>query len=137
MLQAPEPNAADSHNRAIVVVRCIDTGLALALQALLIQNALRSCLFQPPNRPSGCRCLPRSNSGHDDECPTRTQPKVLTRREREVLQPTAAGASTDAIADSPGVSRATARNHIHEMPKKLDARRRVEAVALARRNGLL
>lgn len=91
----------------------------------------------------GTRRLPdggpdgRPNSSDDDERQTRALAKALTSREHEVLQLLAAGASTDAIADTLVVSRATARNHIHNMLNKLDAHTRIEAVALAWRVGLL
>ena len=79
----------------------------------------------------------RRHWGDGDERPTKSQPEKLTPREHEVLQLLAAGASTTAIADTLVVSRATARNHIHNMLNKLNAHTRIEAVALARRNGLL
>jgi PAS domain S-box-containing protein len=61
----------------------------------------------------------------------------LTRREREVLRLLAAGTSTEAIATKLGISPATARNHITNILTKLGAHSRLEAVALALRNGLI
>jgi DNA-binding NarL/FixJ family response regulator len=51
----------------------------------------------------------------------------LTRREREVLQLLASGASTKAIASRLGLTPATARNHIHNIFAKLGVRSRLEA----------
>jgi len=61
----------------------------------------------------------------------------LTRREQEVLRLLAEGATTQAIADRLHVSRATVRNHAQNIFAKLGAHSRLEAVALARRLGVL
>jgi DNA-binding NarL/FixJ family response regulator len=61
----------------------------------------------------------------------------LTGRERETLLLLAAGASTVEISDQLGVARNTARNHVQRVLEKLGARSKLEAVAIARREGLL
>ncbi|MBF8185112.1 response regulator transcription factor [Nonomuraea sp. K274] len=62
---------------------------------------------------------------------------ALTARERETLLLLAEGASTDEISERLGVARNTARNHVQHVLEKLGARSKLEAVALARRDGLL
>jgi PAS domain S-box-containing protein len=61
----------------------------------------------------------------------------LTRREREVLQLAAAGQTAPAIAKTLVVSIGTARTHLRNAYKKLDAHDRAAAVAKALRLGLI
>ncbi len=61
----------------------------------------------------------------------------LTPRQDAVLHLLAAGRSTDEIGDELGLARATVRNHVQAVLRRLGARSRVEAVALARERGLL
>ncbi|MFI5613672.1 response regulator transcription factor [Amycolatopsis sp. NPDC051903] len=62
---------------------------------------------------------------------------TLTAREQETLQLLAEGASTEEIGVRLGVTRNTTRNHVQRVLEKLGARSKLEAVALARREGLL
>jgi DNA-binding NarL/FixJ family response regulator len=62
---------------------------------------------------------------------------TLTRRERETLLLLAEGDSTEDISERLGVARNTARNHVQRVLEKLGARSKLEAVAIARREGLL
>lgn len=62
---------------------------------------------------------------------------ALTARERETLLLLAEGVSTDELSDRLGVARNTARNHVQHVLEKLGARSKLEAVAFARRDGLL
>ncbi len=64
-------------------------------------------------------------------------PATLTDREHEVLRMLADGASTRRIAERLFISVNTARNHVQRVIRKLDAHSRLEAVAIARRAGLL
>jgi PAS domain S-box-containing protein len=59
----------------------------------------------------------------------------LTPREREVLHLLAEGVDARGIADQLYVSPATVRNHIQHILRKLEVHSRVEAVALALRQG--
>jgi DNA-binding NarL/FixJ family response regulator len=68
---------------------------------------------------------------------TRTAGGALTGRERETLLLLAEGVSTDEISERLGVARNTARNHVQRVLEKLGARSKLEAVAIARREGLL
>jgi DNA-binding NarL/FixJ family response regulator len=62
---------------------------------------------------------------------------VLTGRELETLALLGDGASTEEISQRLGVARNTARNHVQRVLEKLGARSKLEAVAIARREGLL
>jgi DNA-binding NarL/FixJ family response regulator len=68
----------------------------------------------------------------------RQQPKFdLTTREIEILERLAAGCPTDAIASDLHVALNTVRNHIANVLTKLGAHSRLEAVAIAVREGLI
>lgn len=60
-------------------------------------------------------------------------PSVLSNREREILQLIAAGYSTKSIAAQLHISEHTVAEHAHTILKKLDAKNRAEAVAIALR----
>ena len=62
---------------------------------------------------------------------------ALTRREAQVLRLMAAGMATDKIASELGISVHTVRNHVRHLRRKLDAKTKLEAVAIAFRQGLL
>jgi DNA-binding CsgD family transcriptional regulator len=61
----------------------------------------------------------------------------LTARQTEVLQLLAGGASTSQIQDTLQLSRETVRNHVRHLLRALGAYTRREAVAVARRSGLI
>jgi two-component system response regulator DevR len=61
----------------------------------------------------------------------------LTRRELDVLELMAAGLSNQAIGDRLFVSVHTIRNHVQNILYKLSAHSKLEAVAIATREGLL
>ena len=61
----------------------------------------------------------------------------LTPRQSEVLRMLAAGCSTAQIAEMMNLSIETVRNHIRAVLRKLGAHSRLEAVAIARKRGLL
>ncbi len=61
----------------------------------------------------------------------------LTGRQFEVLQLMAEGCATDDLAARLYVSRNTVRTHVQQVFRKLGARSRLEAVAIARRSGVL
>lgn len=64
-------------------------------------------------------------------------PPMLTERELHVLRLLASGAATADIAASLFLSTHTVRNHVRSVLAKLGAHSRLEAVAIARRDGLL
>jgi PAS domain S-box-containing protein len=61
----------------------------------------------------------------------------LTPREHEVLLHLSAGCSTAQMADLMGISVETVRNHVRRLLRALGVHSRLEAVALARREGLV
>jgi DNA-binding CsgD family transcriptional regulator len=61
----------------------------------------------------------------------------LSRRERETLTLLAAGYSTPQMAQQMNITTETVRNHVKGLLRGLDASSRVEAVAKARRMGLV
>jgi DNA-binding CsgD family transcriptional regulator len=61
----------------------------------------------------------------------------LTPRERQTLLLLAAGSSTRQMAELMGIAIHTVRNHVKSLCRRLEARSRIEAVAKARRAGLL
>lgn len=61
----------------------------------------------------------------------------LTPRQRQVLELLASGHGTTEVAHELGVSTVTARNHIGVCLRKLNSHSRIEAVAAARRLGLV
>jgi two-component system nitrate/nitrite response regulator NarL len=61
----------------------------------------------------------------------------LTRREREVLQLLACGATSEEIAARLGVQANTARKHVQNVLTKLQVHSRLEAVAVAIRRGIV
>jgi DNA-binding NarL/FixJ family response regulator len=70
---------------------------------------------------------------------TAPRPKAdnrLTPRQREVLAHLANGHSTDQIAAELHLSRETVRNHVRHVLRRLGASSRLEAVAIARRDGI-
>lgn len=67
----------------------------------------------------------------------RTPSATLTARERQTLGHLADGATTTEMADRLGISHNTVRNHVQRVLEKLGARSKLEAVAIARREGLL
>lgn len=69
--------------------------------------------------------------------PASERPPRLSPRERETLALLAAGHSTAEIAEQMAISKETVRNHIKRVLSGLDANSRVEAVAKARRAGLV
>jgi LuxR family transcriptional regulator, maltose regulon positive regulatory protein len=61
----------------------------------------------------------------------------LSERELEVLRMIASGANNQAIAERFVITVGTVKSHIHHIFGKLDARNRTDAVARARKNGLI
>jgi LuxR family maltose regulon positive regulatory protein len=63
--------------------------------------------------------------------------ELLTRKELQVLRLAAEGMSNDALAERLFVAETTVRTHLRNINVKLDTRSRVEAVAVARKLGLI
>jgi two-component system response regulator DevR len=77
------------------------------------------------------RLLPRLHRGRGAVQP------ALTEREREVLALVAEGRTNAAIAEELTVSVHTIRNHVANLSAKLGATSKLEALAIAVRDGLL
>ena len=75
---------------------------------------------RPPSEPNGPEAQPQ-----------------LTDRQREVLDLIASGQSTSEIAENLTLSTETVRNHLRGVFRELHAHTRLEAIATARRYGLL
>ena len=67
----------------------------------------------------------------------REEPRVVTRREEEVLQLIADGCSTPEVAEQLYISQKTVKNHLASIYQKLDARDRTQAVLQAVRMGIV
>jgi len=61
---------------------------------------------------------------------------TLTRRERQVIEAIARGATTARIARELGISSATVQTHVKNILRKLDVHSKVEAVGVAWRGGV-
>ena len=73
----------------------------------------------------------------DTPPPTRARSVELTPRQLDVLRYVAAGHSTDAIAESLGISTETVRNHIRHLMGRLDVHTRLAAVIRGHELGLV
>lgn len=62
---------------------------------------------------------------------------TLTRREREILRKVERGTTNQAIATELTVSLSTVRSHVQSILKKLGAHSKLEAVSIAREQGVL
>jgi len=69
--------------------------------------------------------------------PSLAKDNPLTKREHEIVKLLANGDAPKAVAARLGVSRATVRNHIQNVLRKLDVHGQVEAVSVAFRSGWL
>lgn len=98
--------------------------LASSLGAAPLLADLDAARTSAPPGPAGHRAAPAAG-------------EALTAREREVLELVAAGRSNRQIADQLFISAKTVSVHVSNLLAKLGAARRTEAVALARRRGLL
>jgi DNA-binding CsgD family transcriptional regulator len=73
-----------------------------------------------------------------DTTPAREHPGYhLTPRQREILAHLVQGHSTDQIAAALGIAPDTVRNHVRGLLRALDVHSRLEAVAVAMRDGLV
>ena len=62
---------------------------------------------------------------------------LLSKRETEILQKVAYGATTKVVADELGISPHTVKTHLERIFEKLGANDRAQAVAIAIRKGLV
>jgi DNA-binding NarL/FixJ family response regulator len=83
------------------------------------------------------RLLARQREARRTEAERERLNEELTSREREVLDMMAAGLDNYDIAEQLGIGYGTVRSHVRGVLEKLGARSRLQAVALARENGLI
>lgn len=105
--------------KAGAVARCGLSSTALHHDGLVV--GLFGVITRPPSRVH----------------PPPTQPGRLTPRQLEVLQLLAGGAETDEMAALLHLSRETIRNHVQAILRRLEAKNRMEAVAIAHRDALV
>jgi DNA-binding CsgD family transcriptional regulator len=108
-------------------------GAALAVDCLGVANALpgRHLFAWIPSH------WPADELGDPAVQRAPAAPAGLSRREREVLELLADGASLDDIAGELSISATTAKTHVRNAARRLGARHRAHAVALAFRAGEL
>ena len=95
---------------------------------LLVQGSDRT--FSGRAR-SGARARGADRQERDSNVQTTIRSEALSERELGVLEELAIGTSTEDIADKFHVSPHTVRTHIKNILRKLDARTRAHAVAIA------
>jgi DNA-binding NarL/FixJ family response regulator len=83
------------------------------------------------------RLLARQREARRSEAQREKLAEELTARERDVLHMMASGLDNYDIADKLGIGYGTVRSHVRGVLEKLGARSRLQAVALARENGLI
>jgi DNA-binding CsgD family transcriptional regulator len=99
--------------------------------------------LQRNGRPNGQTLLPEpargawSWSDPDDRSSASSPARVLSDRAFELLDLVAIGQSNQKIARALSISEGTVKKHLSNVLAKLDAENRTEAVALARRRGML
>ena len=111
------------------LVAIVFSAVGLALGRKLARPRERVIVQQIPVAPSGVQPFTP-----DPECVRRLG---ITPRELEILQAIAAGLSTREIAARLFVSENTVKTHAGRVYEKLGARRRTEAVHIARQEGLI
>jgi DNA-binding NarL/FixJ family response regulator len=114
MAAAGDPSAGEQADQARTVAQ------ALGAQSLLLE----------------ARQLAGGNGAQSDR-PAPTTAEALTPRERDVLALVATGRSNREIAAQLFISPKTVSVHISRVLDKLDATSRTEAVAIARRRGVI
>ncbi|MEO8297336.1 MAG: LuxR C-terminal-related transcriptional regulator [Burkholderiales bacterium] len=106
----------------------LQEGAGGAAPLAFIDRLLRD---QPARPQQADAAAPSMHSG-----PTATS-DLLTRKEIQVLRLAAEGLSNDELADRLFVAETTVRTHLRNINVKLDVRNRMEAIAVARRAGLI
>ena len=98
-----------------------------------VQVEISSCPLREGGRIVGVFGVVR----HREEMPAPNPHPHLTPRQNEVLHLLAHGRSTAQIAEELHLSTDTVRNHVRRMLRALGAHSRIEALAVAHREGLL
>jgi two-component system nitrate/nitrite response regulator NarL len=104
---------------------------------IAVESAVRGELYCPPRvaftllRRVGAMALGRKNEGEEEHSPI----NALTQREVEILQLVDQGMSNKQIARQLGIEVATAKNHVHNILRKLHVHRRINASTWYRQGG--
>jgi DNA-binding NarL/FixJ family response regulator len=142
-LLASVPDACVLVVRSKVTHRFAERALAAGAAAVIdrsaqfavLEHAVRACArgeMSAINR----NLLPGAFGSSDPDAEAHSSTELIAR-EREVLTLLDAGLDAARIAEQLMISRNTARNHIQRVLVKLGAHSKLEAVAIARREGLL
>jgi DNA-binding NarL/FixJ family response regulator len=106
---------------------------------IAVESAVRGELYCPPRvaftllRRVGAIALGSATAQQAEGAPSPVHD--LTGREREILQLVAQGMSNKQIARQLGIEVATAKNHVHNILRKLHVHRRIEASDWYRQGG--
>jgi DNA-binding CsgD family transcriptional regulator len=120
---------SDPDGGAIATILEFADRILPALQ--LVGNPSWQAMLPEPSRDE------RGWSDPANRLPTPARQRPLSDREFEVLDLVAIGLSNQKIARTLSISEGTVKKHLSNVLAKLDAENRTEAVALARRRGML
>jgi DNA-binding NarL/FixJ family response regulator len=81
--------------------------------------------------------IEEARMGEPAPAPGEPKAPALSKREREILQKVADGATTRQVATDLGISPHTVKTHLERIFEKLGANDRAQAVAIAIRSGLV
>lgn len=109
-------------------LRCSDSCM------VVVGASSQSCLLHVLRPVEG---LVQIGAGAVADRKTGAAPAPLSARQRQILRLLAEGRETGEISELLGISASTTRNHIHAVLTRLQVHSRLQAIALARRIGLL
>jgi DNA-binding CsgD family transcriptional regulator len=81
--------------------------------------------------------IEEARMGDSGSAPGEQKSPALSKREREILQKVADGATTRQVASDLGISPHTVKTHLERIFEKLGAKDRAQAVAIAIRMGIV
>lgn len=99
--------------------------------------AFVDALLPAPSAAPAPAAPPASSASSASAAVAGTDSEVLTRKELQVLRLAAEGLTNEQLAERLFVAETTVRTHLRNINVKLDARSRMEAIAIARRLGLI
>lgn len=106
-----------------------------------VSPEVAAAMLAEAHRPEATAPAGGPTAGRADEVPAgmaaRPNENVISRREEEVLQLIAEGASTTEVAERLFISVKTVKNHLASVYQKLDSRDRTQAVLRAVRMGII
>lgn len=102
---------------------------------IAVESAVRGELYCPPRVAYSLLRRVGALAARGDEDEEHSPLAALTTREREILQLVDQGMSNKGIARHLGIEVATAKNHVHNILRKLHVHRRINASIWYRRGG--